>query len=55
MTDVEAGGGDRLALAVLTQYRMATTQQLHRITASGVRIEQPRRRLARLREEQLVE
>ncbi|MDQ0602287.1 hypothetical protein QF037_006632 [Streptomyces canus] len=30
MTDVDAGGGDRLALAVLVQYRMATAEQMHR-------------------------
>jgi hypothetical protein len=29
MIDVDTGGGDRLALAVLVQYRMATTEQLH--------------------------
>ncbi|MER5532598.1 hypothetical protein [Streptomyces mirabilis] len=28
MISVDAGSGDRLALAVLTQYRMATTQQM---------------------------
>ncbi|WP_329394476.1 replication-relaxation family protein [Streptomyces melanogenes] len=55
MTDVDAGSGDRLALAVLTQYRMATTEQLHRIIAPKVRIEQTRRRLARLRAEGLVD
>lgn len=55
MTDVDAGSGDRLALAVLTQYRMATTEQLHRIIAPEVRIEQTRRRLARLRAEGLVD
>ncbi|KUN16220.1 hypothetical protein AQJ23_45305, partial [Streptomyces antibioticus] len=54
-TDPGAGGGDRLAVAVLAQYRMATTEQLHRLLASGVRIEQTRRRLARLREEGLVD
>ncbi|MGW1728697.1 replication-relaxation family protein [Streptomyces sp. NPDC002306] len=55
MTDVDAGGGDRLALAVLTQYRMATTQQMHLIIAPGVRIEQTRRRLAKLRAQGLVD
>ncbi|WP_449351661.1 replication-relaxation family protein [Streptomyces shaanxiensis] len=52
---VDVGGGDRLALAVLVQYRMATTEQMHWVIAPGVRIEQTRRRLARLREEGLVE
>ncbi|MFB6960883.1 hypothetical protein ACFCYB_28700 [Streptomyces sp. NPDC056309] len=28
MTDVDAGGGDRMAPAVPTQYRMATTEQM---------------------------
>ncbi|WP_327187875.1 replication-relaxation family protein [Streptomyces sp. NBC_01334] len=42
MIGVDAGSGDRLALAVLTQYRMATT-------------EQTRLRLARLRGEGLVD
>ncbi|MGA5454556.1 replication-relaxation family protein [Streptomyces umbrinus] len=51
----DAGGGDRLALAVLVQYRMATTEQLHLILAPGVRIEQTRRRLAKLRDEGLVD
>lgn len=46
-TNADAGGGDRVALAVLTQYRMGTTQQLHRVLAPGVRIEQTRRRLRR--------
>ncbi|WP_406446328.1 replication-relaxation family protein [Streptomyces sp. NBC_01613] len=55
MTDIDAGGGDRLALAVLTQYRMATTEQMHRLIAPGVRREQTRRRLAKLREEGLVD
>ncbi|TQJ37676.1 replication-relaxation family protein, partial [Streptomyces sp. SLBN-115] len=35
--------------------RMATTEQLHLITAPGVRIEQTRRRLAKLRAEGLVD
>ncbi|MEU1192735.1 replication-relaxation family protein [Streptomyces sp. NPDC005859] len=52
---VDAGGGDRLALAVLVQYRMATTEQMHLITAERVRIEQTRRRLAKLRAEGLVD
>ncbi|MET7897369.1 replication-relaxation family protein [Streptomyces mirabilis] len=55
MIDVDAGGGDRLALAVLAQYRMATTGQVHRVLAPSVRIEQTRRRLARLRAEGLVD
>ncbi|MFF7191466.1 replication-relaxation family protein [Streptomyces sp. NPDC008222] len=55
MTGVGAGSNDRLALAVLTQYRMATTEQMHRVIAPEVRIEQTRRRLARLREEGLVD
>ncbi|MEU1275613.1 replication-relaxation family protein [Streptomyces sp. NPDC005799] len=55
MIDVDPGGGDRLALAVLVQYRMATTEQMHRVIAPGVRIEQSRRRLAKLRNEGLVE
>ncbi|MFI6662962.1 replication-relaxation family protein [Streptomyces sp. NPDC050523] len=55
MTDVDTGGGDRLALAVLTQYRMATTEQMHRVIAPGVRSEQTRRRLAKLREEGLID
>jgi hypothetical protein len=54
MIDVDAGNGDRLALGVLVQYRMATTEQMHWVVAPGVRIEQTRRRLARLREEGLV-
>lgn len=54
MISVDAGGGDRLSLAVLTQYRMATTEQMHRVIAPSVRIEQTRRRLARLRAEGLV-
>ncbi|MFC9095274.1 replication-relaxation family protein [Streptomyces sp. NPDC057072] len=55
MTNVDAGSGDRLALAVLTQYRMATTEQMHRILGPEVRIEQTRRRLAKLRVEGLVD
>ncbi|MET7779697.1 replication-relaxation family protein [Streptomyces sp. NPDC005388] len=55
MIGVDAGGGDRLALAVLAQYRMATTEQVHRVIAPSVRIEQTRRRLARLRAEGLVD
>lgn len=55
MTDVDAGGGDHLALAVLTQYRMATTEQMHRVIAPGVRVEQTRRRMAKLRDEGLID
>lgn len=55
MIGVEAGSGDRIALAVLAQYRMATTEQMHRVTAPEVRIEQTRRRLARLRAKGLVD
>ncbi|MFE3249826.1 replication-relaxation family protein [Streptomyces sp. NPDC059209] len=55
MTNTNAGGRDRLALAVLTQYRMGTTGQLHRVLAHDVRIEQTRRRLAKLRTEGLVD
>ncbi|MFE1925985.1 replication-relaxation family protein [Streptomyces asoensis] len=53
--DVDAGAGDREALAVLVQYRMATTKQMHQIITPGVRIEQTRRRLAKLRAEGLVD
>ncbi|WP_405953445.1 replication-relaxation family protein [Streptomyces phaeochromogenes] len=53
--NVDVGGGDRLALAVLVQYRMATTEQMHWVIAPGVRIEQTRRRLARLRDDGLVD
>lgn len=55
MIGVDTGGGDRLALGVLAQYRMATSGQMRRVIAPGVRIEQTRRRLARLREEGLVD
>ncbi|MEU1514961.1 replication-relaxation family protein [Streptomyces sp. NPDC005811] len=55
MIGVDVGSGDRLALGVPAQYRMATTEQMHRVTAPEVRIEQTRRRLARLREEGLVD
>ncbi|MGX1541098.1 replication-relaxation family protein [Streptomyces adustus] len=53
--NLEAAVGDRLALAVVAQYRLVTTEQLHLLTAAGVRIEQTRRRLMKLREEGLVE
>ncbi|MEU8718368.1 replication-relaxation family protein [Streptomyces sp. NPDC048663] len=55
MIGVDAGSGDRLALGVLAQYRMATTEQMHRVIAPEVRTEQTRRRLARLRVEGLVD
>ncbi|MFF4551113.1 replication-relaxation family protein [Streptomyces sp. NPDC001435] len=55
MLNADAGGGDRLALAVLAQYRMATTEQMHLVIAPGVRIEQTRRRLAKLRDEGLID
>ncbi|MFC8515670.1 replication-relaxation family protein [Streptomyces sp. NPDC057257] len=55
MIDVDTGGDDRLALAVLTQYRMATTEQMHRVIAPEVRSEQTRRRLAKLRDEGLID
>ncbi|MFB7575472.1 hypothetical protein [Streptomyces sp. NPDC056165] len=41
MTDVDAGSGDRLALAVLAQYRMATTEQMHLILNPQVRSSRP--------------
>nr|WP_251096677.1 replication-relaxation family protein [Streptomyces sp. Caat 7-52] len=44
-----------MALAVLVQYRMATTEQMHLVIAPRVRIEQTRRRLAKLREEGLID
>lgn len=31
MIGVDAGSGDPLVLGVLTQYRMATTEQMHRV------------------------
>ncbi|MEV5083023.1 replication-relaxation family protein [Streptomyces sp. NPDC056159] len=55
MMDVDAGSGDRIALTVLAQYRMATTEQMHLILNPQVRIEQTRRRLAKLRAEGLVD
>ncbi|KAA0927007.1 replication-relaxation family protein [Streptomyces apricus] len=55
MVNIDGSSGDRLALAVLAQYRMATTEQLHLLTAPRVRIEQTRRRLMKLREEGLVD
>ncbi|WP_217130055.1 replication-relaxation family protein [Streptomyces sp. AC558_RSS880] len=55
MADVDTGGRDRLTLAVLVQYRMATTEQMHLIISPGVRIEQTRRRLMKLRGEGLVD
>ncbi|MEV5646512.1 hypothetical protein AB0L67_41810 [Streptomyces flaveolus] len=38
MTDVDTGNRDRLAVAVLAQYRMATTEQMHLILSPDVRI-----------------
>ncbi|MFC7994367.1 replication-relaxation family protein [Streptomyces pilosus] len=55
MTDVDTGSRDRLALAVLAQYRMATTEQMHLILSPDVRIEQTRRRLMKLRDEGLLD
>ncbi len=55
MVYADAGSGDRLALAVVAQWRMLTTQQVHVLIAPTVRIEQTRRRLAKLREEGLVD
>ncbi|WHM35085.1 replication-relaxation family protein [Streptomyces sp. BPPL-273] len=55
MTDVDTGSRDRLAVAVLAQYRMATTEQMHLILSPDVRIEQTRRRLAKLRGEGLID
>jgi len=55
MTDVDAGGGDRMALAVLTQCRMASTEQMHQVINPQVRIEQTRRRPAKLRTEGLID
>ncbi|MFF4402470.1 replication-relaxation family protein [Streptomyces sp. NPDC001480] len=55
MLNVDAGGGDRLALAVLARYRMATTEQMHLVIAPEVRIEQTRRRLSKLRDEGLID
>ncbi|MGW6793652.1 replication-relaxation family protein [Streptomyces chartreusis] len=55
MVNIDAGSGDRLALAVLTQYRMATADQLHVMVADHVRVEQTRRRLMKLHDEGLVD
>ncbi|MGV9291020.1 replication-relaxation family protein [Streptomyces sp. NPDC003719] len=55
MTDVDTSSRDRLALAVLAQYRMATTEQMHLILSPDVRIEQTRRRLVKLRGEGLID
>ena len=55
MIGVNAGNGDRMALGVLTQYQMATTEQMHQVITPQLRIEQTQRRLARLREEGPVE
>ncbi|MGW4938977.1 replication-relaxation family protein [Streptomyces sp. NPDC004166] len=54
MVNGDAGGGDRLALAVLAQHRMATTQQVHLMISPAVRVEQTRRRLVKLRAEGLI-
>ncbi|MFE5141330.1 replication-relaxation family protein [Streptomyces fagopyri] len=51
----DTGAGDRLALAVLAQYRMATTEQVHLVISPGVRIDQTRRRLAKLRAGGLID
>ncbi|MDI5905452.1 MULTISPECIES: hypothetical protein [Streptomyces] len=48
------GSGDRMASAVLAQYRMAATEHMHQVIAPSVRIERTRR-LARLRTEGLVD
>ncbi|MFF8639037.1 replication-relaxation family protein [Streptomyces pilosus] len=42
-------------MAVLVQYRMATTAQMHRLIALEVRVEQTRRRLAKLRQEGIID
>ncbi|MEV5646301.1 replication-relaxation family protein [Streptomyces flaveolus] len=55
MTDVGTGNRDRLAVAVLAQYRMATTEQMHLILSPDVGIEQTRRRLVKLRGEGLID
>ncbi|MFF8639054.1 replication-relaxation family protein [Streptomyces pilosus] len=55
MADVDTGGRDRLTVAVLVQYRMATTAQMHHIIAPDARVEQTRRRLAKLRQEGLID
>ncbi|MFF9100034.1 replication-relaxation family protein [Streptomyces rubrogriseus] len=55
MTGVDTGSRDRLAVAVLAQYRMATTEQLHLILSPNVQIEQIRRRLVKLRGEGLID
>ncbi|TWD13167.1 protein involved in plasmid replication-relaxation [Streptomyces sp. T12] len=55
MLKVDADGGDRLAVVVLAQHRMATTEQMHLLIAPRVRIEQTRRRLVKLRGEGLID
>ncbi|MEV5646542.1 replication-relaxation family protein [Streptomyces flaveolus] len=55
MTDADTGSRDRLAVAVFTQYRMATTEQMHLILSPHVQIEQTRRRLVKLRGEGLID
>ncbi|MER6678937.1 replication-relaxation family protein [Streptomyces sp. NPDC000983] len=51
---VDVGGGDRLALAVLAQYRMAATEQMHLLTAPKLQADQTRRSLVKLQSEGLV-
>ncbi|MGX1541864.1 replication-relaxation family protein [Streptomyces adustus] len=53
--DLDSAMGDRLALAVVAQYRLATTKHLHQVIAPWVRIEQTRRRLVKLWKEGLVQ
>lgn len=55
MTGIDTADGGRIALAVFTQYRMATTLQLHRLLAPQVRIDPTRRRVAKLRGKGLVD
>lgn len=55
MRDVDAAGADRTTVAVLTQYGMATTEQLHLLLTPGERIGQTRRRLAQLRAKGVVD
>ncbi|REH18405.1 MULTISPECIES: hypothetical protein [unclassified Streptomyces] len=55
MTGVDTGSRDRLAVAVLAQYRMASTEQMHLPLSPDVQIEQIRRRLVKLRGEGLID
>lgn len=48
MIGVDVGSGDRSALGVPAQFRMATTEQMHLANAPAVRIGQTLQRLARL-------